>query len=114
LLAQGVYRDWVDAERAAVRFDTPASMETDGSVKSKGRDIKKSRRVPPGFAIGYDKRSWRKIALTPKPDGSNGITWGDGKEYIDQDGMVFNVDLVLGLVCTNRGNFAYASGLTEQ
>lgn len=114
LLSQGVYRDWVDGERSATRFDSPTSMETDGSIKSKGREIKKSRRVFPGFAIAFDKKSWSKIALTPKPDGSNGITWGDGKPYIDQDGMVFNVDLVLGLVCKNRGNFAYMSGLTEQ
>ena len=39
LIDQGVRRDWINYERAAVRFSDPLSMETDGSIKSKGRKI---------------------------------------------------------------------------
>jgi hypothetical protein len=111
LMAQGVYRSFVDSERAAVRFDSPMNMEIDGSVKLKGVTIKRSRRVPPGYLIGWDKAAYKKIMLTPKP--TNSFKWDDGIDLIEQDGMLFPVSCVLGLVCESRAAFGYFSGLTE-
>lgn len=110
LIDQGVRRDWINLERAAVRFSDPLSMETDGNVKSKGRKILASRRVPPGYVYCFDKSALSKWTLLPKPDGK--FSWGDGKEYIDENGMVFRIDMPVALVTKNRKKFAYFTGQT--
>jgi hypothetical protein len=112
IVAQGVQRDVIAAERALVRFDDPFGMEIDGDVKAKGRRIFSSRRVPPGYLFGGDKSSLKRWALKPKPDGSMG--WADGMERVDQSVVVFSMDYFVGLNWENRKNWAYASGLTEQ
>lgn len=111
LMDQGVRRDWINLERAALRFSDPMSMETDGSVKSKGRKILATKRVPPGYVYAFDKSALSKWALLPKPDGK--FTWGDGKEYIDENGMVFRIDMPVALVCKNRRKFALFTGQTS-
>jgi hypothetical protein len=111
LMDQGVRRDWINLERAAVRFSDPLSMETDGNVKSKGRKIVASKRVPPGYVYAFDKSALSKWTLLPKPDGN--FSWGDGKEYIDENGMVFRIDMPVALVCKNRKKFAYFTSQTS-
>ena len=111
LMDQAVRRDWINLERAALRFDSPMGMETDGSVKSKGRKILATRRVLPGFVYAFDKSALSKWTLLPKPDGK--FSWGEGKEYIDENGMVFRIDMPVALICKNRKKFAYFSGQTR-
>lgn len=108
LIDQGVRRDWINYERAALRFSDPMSMETDGSIKSKGRKIIPSKRVPPGYVYTFDKSALSKWTLLPKPDGK--FNWGDGKEYIDENAMVFRIDLPIALITRNRKKFAYFTG----
>lgn len=105
LIDQGVRRDWINYERAALRFSDPTSMETDGSIKSKGRKILASKRVPPGYVYPFDKSALSKWSLLPKPDGK--FSWGDGKEYIDENAVVFRIDMPVALVCRNRRKFSY-------
>lgn len=112
-LSQGVLRDMIKQEQSLVRHDSPRGMEIDGSVKWGGVEFKTSKYSLPQYAIGYDKRSYKKIALLPKPEKSGGLSWADGKELIDDDGWVFEVNMVVGLFCTNRANTYYFSALTE-
>ncbi len=56
-LDQGVERDMIAQQQAAVRYSSTMGMEVDGSIKAKGIDIKTSRRVPPGMAIMGVKKS---------------------------------------------------------
>lgn len=105
VLDQGVRRDWINLERAAVRFNDPLALETDGNIKSKGRKIMATRRVPPGYVFPFDKSALSKWTLLPKPDGK--FSWGDGKEYIDDNGMVFRIDMPVALICKNRKKFTY-------
>lgn len=112
-LSQGVWRDLVKQEATLVRHDSPKGMELDGSVKMGGVTFKMSKYCFPQHAICYDKKSIRKISLLPKPSKSGGLTWKDGKELIDDDGYVFEVNMVVGLFNTNRANVFYFSGLTE-
>ncbi len=105
LIDQGVRRDWINYERQALRFSDPMSMETDGSIKSKGRKILPSKRVPPGYVFCFDKSSMSKWTLLPKPDGK--FSWGEGKEYIDENAKVFRIDLPIALICRNRKKHAY-------
>jgi hypothetical protein len=111
IVSRGVYRDATALERSVLRVDDPLGLSLDGDVKAKGVKIFSSRRVPPGYAYLFDRKYLRKWALLPKPD--EGVTWGDGKEYIDQSGFVFGLDLPVQLVCPNRKAFAYWTGLTE-
>lgn len=111
LIDQGVRRDWINYERAAVRFSDPLSMETDGNIKSKGRKILASRRVPPGYVYAFDKSSLSKWTLLPKPNGK--FNWGDGKEYIDENALVFRIDMPVALICRNRKKHAYFTGQTR-
>ena len=110
LMDQGVRRDWIAYERAGVRFNDPLSMETDGSIKSKGRKILATRRVPPGYVYAFDKSSLSKWTLLPKPDGK--FSWGDGKEYIDENAVVFRIDMPVALICRNRKKHAYFTSQT--
>ncbi|MHB1310633.1 MAG: hypothetical protein ACYC3L_01360 [Gemmatimonadaceae bacterium] len=112
-LSQGVYRDLVKSEGSLVRHDSPKGMEIDGSVKMSGVQWKMSKYSLPQYAICYDRKSYKKVALLPKPEKAGGLTWSDGKELIDDDGYVFEVNMVVGLFCTNRANTYYLSGLTE-
>lgn len=113
LMTHGVYRDLVKQEKALVRHDSPMGMEVDGSVKRKGVTIRRTKNVPPQHTFCWDKKSYRKVALLPKPEGTGGLSWGDGKELIDDDGMIFEVNLVAGLFTNNRANHYYFSALTE-
>jgi hypothetical protein len=111
LIDQGVRRDWINYERAALRFSDPMNMETDGSIKSKGRKILPSKRVPPGYVYTFDKSALSKWTLLPKPDGK--FNWGDGKEYIDENAVVFRIDMPVALITRNRKKFAYFTGQTR-
>lgn len=113
MCSQGVLRDIVKQEYSLLRRNSPSGMETDGSVKFGGVSFKTSRFVPPQTLRAYDKKSIRKIALLPKPEKSGGLSWADGKELIDDDGYVFEVNMVVGLFCTNRGNLYQFTGCTE-
>jgi len=108
---RGVYRDLIDLERASVRFSDPLSMEVDGNVKMKGVKIVATKKVPPGYAFVFDKSALSRWTLLPKPDGK--FAWSDGKEYIDQSGYVFAVDMPCATIIKNRKKLAYFSGLTE-
>lgn len=111
LMSQGVYRDLVDQQRAAVEFSSPVGMEIDGSVKKKGKTFKKTRRVPPGHLIAYDPSRYQKLMLVPKP--SNNLRWDAGIDLITQEASLFPMNTVFGLACRSRASFGYYSGLTE-
>lgn len=111
-LAQGVYRDMVAAQQAALRYSSSFGMEMDGSVKSKGLTFFQSPRVAPGHAICGVKSSHRKMTLLPKP--GSGPAWEDGEKIPDRSAYVFSMDWPCALVWLNRGNWKSHSGLTEQ
>lgn len=111
LMSQGVYRDLVDQQRAAMEFGSPIGMEIDGSVKKRGKTFKKTRRVPPGHLIAYDKSKYQKLMLVPKP--TNNLKWADGIDLINQEASLFVMNCVVGLACRSRASFGYYSGLTE-
>jgi len=111
LTTRGVYRDLIDLERPAMRYSDPMGMEIDGNVKMKGRKIVQTKKVPPGYLFAFDKSALSRWTLLPKPDGS--FSWADGKEYIDQSGYVFGMDMPCATLIKNRKKLAYFSGLTE-
>lgn len=111
-LDQGVERDMIALQQAAVRHSSSFGMEMDGSIKSKGLTIKTSRRVPAGFAIMGVKKSLKRMTLLPKP--GKDIPWEDGYKIPDKSAYVFGIDWPCAMVWLNRGNFKLHYGLTEQ
>jgi hypothetical protein len=112
ITSRGVMRDATANERSVLRVSDPLGLTLDGDLKAKGVKIFASRRVPPGYVFGFDRSHLRKWSLLPKPDQS--VSWNDGKEYINQAGYVFGMDLPIQLVCDNRKAFAYLTSQTEQ
>ena len=111
-VSQGVVRDMVALNQAAVRFGSPLQMEMDGSVKFGNLSFFSSQRVPPGTAFMADRKSIRKISLLPNKPGEP--IWDDGHKITDKSAFVFPIDFPCALVCLNRGNIAHWNGLTEQ
>ena len=112
LLDEGVHRDLIDLERAALRFSDPFAIETDGDVKSKDLAIRSSWRVPPGYAIVGSKKAFARLDIMPKP--GQGFAWGDGHKMENQSGYLFPVDFLTGTFCKSRKAFFYFSGLDRQ
>jgi hypothetical protein len=111
-LAQGVERDMIDLQQAAVRFSDPMAMELDGTVKYGKVKFHATRRVPPGWAIPAASKSIRRMTLLPKPDGTP--IWEDGEKIVDRSAYVFSIDFPCATVCLNRKNLGYLNGLSEQ
>lgn len=111
ILAQGVERDLFALQSAALRFNDPFALELDGAAKAKGLTIFTSRRVPSAFTALFDKSSYRKILVRPKPAGQ--MQWADGYKLQDQNAMLFSMDWPVALICTARRNFAFWTGQIE-
>ncbi len=109
--SNGVENDMTAQLRAGLRFTDAFAMEMDGSPKAKGVKILTTRFVPEGYVFAFDKKSLSKITLIPQPGTP---AWEDGDKLQDQSGFVFPMDYPAAMVTTNRGNFSYFSGLTEQ
>lgn len=109
----GVGNDTFALQNAAVRFNDSFNMELDGEAKAKGIAFRESQRVPPGFLFGLDRDSLRTFSLVDFPEEGDQV-WDDGDKLQDQNAYVFSVDFPLAMVCTNRQNLGYFSGLTEQ
>ncbi len=108
---RGVYRDTVALQSAALRFSDAGALSMDGDITASGIKFFQSKRVPPGYVFGLDKSAMSKWFLLPIPGENKGVSWGDGKEYIDRSGMVFTMDVPGQFVFHNRKKLAYLSGL---
>jgi hypothetical protein len=111
--SNGVSNDVFALQSGSLRFNDPYAMELDGEATQKGVRFRTSRKVPPGFVFGYDKKSVRKFSLLDMPAEGDTV-WNDGDKQQDQNSYVFSIDFPLAMVCTNRQNTAYASSVTEQ
>lgn len=112
LTSKGVRRDIAAQYQAGVRFDDSMSLEIDGEPKARGKALKGTRNVPPGYVFMFDQdRAMRKKSI--HDEGETAPSWGDGKELIDDSGWIFAVENSLFQCVTMRKAFAYFSGLTE-
>jgi len=110
-IAQGVERDMISLQNAAVRFSDPNSMELDGSVKYGKVKFHATKRVPNGWAFPVASKSIKRLSLLPKPDGTP--MWEDGEKIPDRSAYVFSIDFPCATVCLNRKNLSYFNSLTE-
>lgn len=111
LWSQGVENDVTSQLMAGVRFNDSFNMEMDGAPKAKGVRIRSTRSMLPGYVIGFDRSSIKKMTLLPPP---NRPTWADAEKIPDRHGFVVPLDYPCQIVVMNRGNLAYESNKTEQ
>lgn len=110
LFSNGVYRDMVSLEQAAVRFSDPTSMELVGDIKLKGEKVKQSRRVPDGAVLIYDQSAYRKIKLPT----DERTTLTDAIRMENKAGYICPILHLRSHAVTNRRKLAYFTGLTTQ
>lgn len=111
--SNGVSNDVFALQSGALRFNDPFAMELDGDAKSKGVAFRTSRKALPGYALAFDRSAIRKFSLLDMPKEGDQV-WDDGDKIEGRNAYAFSIDFPVALVCTNRQNLAYASGLTEQ
>jgi len=111
-ISQGVYRDLMASERAALRHLSGEGMSIDGSIKSQGVKWYRNKRMLPGWVVAGDIRTLRKMQLLPEPGRS--VPWGAGEKIPDRSARVFSLDFPFALVWTALSAWAYANGLDEQ
>lgn len=110
-MSQGVENDLFDQMQAGLRFDNSFQLELDGKPTAKGVDVASKRSVPPGYVVGYAKKTVQKMVLLPKPGQP---TWDDAEKIPDVSGYVLPIDYPCQMVWTCRGGLAYESNKSEQ
>lgn len=108
--SQGVENDVVAQLQAGLRFNDAFALELDGSPKAKGVRLKATRKTPPGYVFGFDKKYVKKMTLLDRP---NRPTWDDAEKIADKAGFVFPLEYHAQMVWTCRGALAYESNKTE-
>lgn len=119
VIAQSVEADMTDQLMAASRYNNTLAMQLDGATVIKGVQILNSRWTPRKRAWLFDSSSlnvWHPVGQMPGkdgvlPDSNDNMVITDKLQ--DVSGKVVGVDYIYARVFTNRGNFAYFSGLTE-
>jgi hypothetical protein len=111
--SQGVMNDWVEGERALVRYDGPMDMESDGSIKTKGITQFQSRRTPPGCSWLIGKDAVGKIMLTDLPDEET-PDWDSADKMENRNAVQFSEDLPYGYVWEARRKIVFWQNQAEQ
>lgn len=111
-----VKRDAWDNRASLQRFNDTGTFSLDGDIKGKGAENVISRFVPPGWVTGFDvNKAVKRVQVTPLPanDGQGGVTQDGGKDYIDESGRVYEINLVMALQWRNRRATAGWTGKTR-
>lgn len=113
-MADGVYRNITGQYSSQLRFTDAYALPIDGDVKAKGREILRSKRIPPGMAITWASDCYQRFFGKPSLDSqTKGLSYGELKKMEDKAGYLASANYVGNLVCKGRKGFAYWRGLTE-
>jgi len=113
IYSQGVRRDMIAGERAALRWDSSSSMDWNGEVGTKGIKYFTSVLAPPGMFIGYNNDAIGKKMLSDKPDYEGGPDIFSLDKVQDKGAFAASFDFIYARICNNRRGMGYASDLTE-
>lgn len=113
IYSQGVRRDMIAGERAALRYDNSSQMDWDGEVGTKGIKYYTSVLVPPGMFMGYNNDAIGKKVLSDKPDYEGGPDIFTLDKVQDKGAVAASFDFIYARVINSRRAMGYASSLTE-
>jgi hypothetical protein len=111
LLDKAVYRDLILQYQSPLRVSDPYALPIDGDVKARGIQWQKSKRVPPGLAVGYDSSVIERFFWKPEMGNFDDLSWGDLMEMEDVSGYLGDLDFVGNLITNKRKGIAYWRGL---
>lgn len=111
--SQGVRRDIISGERAAMRYDNSSDFDWDGEIGTKGIKYMTSVLAPTGMFIGWNDECISKKVLSDKPDYEGGPNIFSLDKVQDRGAIAASYDFIYAKIWTNRGGTGYASGLTE-
>lgn len=112
IMSQGVRRDVIAGERAAMRYDS-TKYNLNGEISSDGIKYLTSVLAPPGFFLGWNNECIGKKVLSEKPDYEGGPSMFELDKVQDRGAYAASYNFVYAKVWTNRGGTGYLSGLTE-
>lgn len=112
IMSQGIRRDVISGERAAMRYDS-TKYNLNGDISSDGIKYMTSVLAPPGLFMGWNSECISKKVLSDKPDYEGGPAMFELDKVQDRGAYAASYNFVYAKVWTNRGGTGYASGLTE-
>ncbi len=112
IYSQGVRRDILAGERAAIRWDS-SNFDWDADFGTKGFKYMTSQLVPPGFFIGWNDQCIGRKYLSDKPDYDAGPGIFSIDKVQDRSAWASSFDFFFIRACNNRAGTGYASSLTE-
>lgn len=113
IYSQGVRRDIIAGERAAMRYDNSSDFDWDGEVGTKGVKYMTSVLAPTGMFIGWNNECISKKVLSDKPDYEGGPNIFSLDKVQDKGAIAASYDFIYARIWSNRAGTGYASGLTE-
>ena len=113
MYSQGVRRDMIAGERAALRYDNSSQLDWNGEVGTKGVKYLTSQYVPYGMFIGWNNDALGKKVLSDKPDYEGGPDIFSLDKVQDKGAVAASFDFIYARICNSRRALGYASGLTE-
>ncbi len=114
IYSQGVRRDIIAGERAALRYNNSSDFDWDGEIGTKGIKYMTSVLAPPGFFIGWNSDAYSKKVLSDKPDYEGGPSMFELDKVQDRGAYAASYNFIYAKIATNRAGTGYASSLTEQ
>lgn len=113
IYSQGVRRDIIAGERAAIRWEG-SNFDWDADFGTKGFKYYTSQLALPGFFIGWNDQCVGRKYLSDKPDYDAGPGIFSIDKVQDRSAWASAFDFFFMRICNNRAGIGYASALTEQ
>lgn len=112
--SQGVRRDVIAGERAALRYADSDRMDFNGEVKTDGIRYLTSRLAPTGCVFGWNSDVYRKRVLSDTPSYSGGPRMFSIDKVQDRGAYQASINFIRFMACNNRAGTGLAYGNTEQ
>lgn len=113
IYSQGVRRDIIAGERAAIRWEG-STFDWDADFGTKGFKYHTSQLALPGFFIGWNDQCVSRKYLSDRPDYDAGPGIFTIDKVQDRSAWAAAYDFFFIRICDSRAGIGYASSLTEQ
>lgn len=113
IMSQGVRRDVISGERAALRYNDNTKFNLNGDIHTDGVKYMTSVLAPPGMFIGWNNDCISQKILSDKPDYEGGPSMFDLDKVQDRGAYAASYNFVYARIWTNRAGTGYLANLTE-
>lgn len=111
--SQGVRRDVIAGERAALRYESSA-FDFNGKFSTTGVTYRTSRLAPTGMVFAYANDVYRKRVVSDKPTMDGGPSMFSLDKVQDKGSVAASINFIYFRAVNNRAGMGIATGLTEQ